>query len=177
MDDSDPAKIIFKALCVQIPADAKEILFQATHLESRQLEYQKAVQCLADTAAHAQLKVEMLQVKCASDEKHKRIGTLQSSGIELKQKISYLSAKREALLAELKQVEEALARAQQEESQLPDVLRDLQQERDAQARKALQIKKKLKPMEGSANEDTKEIEEANQIRLRAISAIQTLLNL
>ena len=74
-------------------------------------------------------------------------------------------------------MEEALARAQQEESQLPDVLRDLQQERDAQARKALQIKKKLKPMEGSANEDTKEIEEANQIRLRAISAIQTLLNL
>jgi len=174
VDDSDPTKIIFKALCVQIPADAKEILFQATHLESRQLEYQKAVQCLADTTAHAQLKVEMLQVKCASDEKHKRIGTLQSS---VKQKISYLSAKREALLAELKQVEEALARAQQEESQLPDVLRDLQQERDAQARKALQIKKKLKPMEGSANEDTKEIEEANQIRLRAISAIQTLLNL
>jgi hypothetical protein len=33
------------------------------------------------------------------------------------------------------------------------------------------MKKKLKPMEGSTDEDTKEIEEANQIRLRAISAI------
>jgi len=37
------------------------------------------------------------------------------------------------------------------------------------------VKIKLKPVEGSADEDIKEIEEANQIRLRAISAIQTLL--
>jgi chromosome segregation ATPase len=101
---------------------------------------------------------------------------LQSSGTELKQKISDLSAKREVLLAELKQVDEALTQAKQEESQLPDVLRNLQQERDAQARKALQMKKKLKPVEGSADEDTQEIEEANQICLRAISAIQALLN-
>ena len=102
---------------------------------------------------------------------------MQSSGNELKQKISDLSAKRETLLAELKQVEDALTQAQQEESQLPDVLKTLQQERDVQSHKALQIKKKLKPVEGSADEDTREIEEANQIRLRAISTIQTSLNL
>jgi len=39
------------------------------------------------------------------------------------------------------------------------------------------VKKKLKSVEGSADEDAKEIEEANQIRLRAILAIQSLLNL
>jgi len=39
------------------------------------------------------------------------------------------------------------------------------------------MKKKLKLVEGSTDEDTREIEEANQIRLRAISAIQALLNL
>ena len=79
----------------------------------------------------------MLQVKHAANEKHKSIGVLQSSGEELKQKISNLSARREALLAELKQVEEALTQAHQEESQLPDALKTLQQERDVQARKAL----------------------------------------
>jgi len=177
VDDSDPAKAIFKTLYGQILADAEEILFQAAHLESRQLQYQKATQRLADRAASAQLNEEMLQVKHAADEKHKSIGTLQSSGDELKQKISNLSAGREALLAELKQVEEALTQGQQEESQLPNLLKNLQQERDAQARKALQMKKKLKPVEGSADADTQEIEEANQIRLRAISAIQTFLNL
>jgi len=55
------------------------------------------------------------------------------------------------------------------------MIESLQQEMDSQAHKALLIKKKLKPVEGLADEDTKEIEEANQIRLRAISAIQTLL--
>jgi len=35
VDDSDPAKALFKTLCGQIPADAEEILFQAAHLESR----------------------------------------------------------------------------------------------------------------------------------------------
>jgi len=38
------------------------------------------------------------------------------------------------------------------------------------------MKKKLKSVEDSADEDIKEIEEADQIRLRAISAIQALLN-
>jgi len=58
----------------------------------------------------------MLQVKHAADENHKSIGVLQSSRAELKQRIFDLSTKREALLAELKQVEEALTQAQQEES-------------------------------------------------------------
>jgi len=37
VDDSDPAKAIFKSLHGQIPADAEEMLFQATHQESHQL--------------------------------------------------------------------------------------------------------------------------------------------
>jgi uncharacterized coiled-coil DUF342 family protein len=79
----------------------------------------------------------MMQVKRATDENHKSIDAMQSLGDELKQKISDLSARREALLAELKQVEEALTQAQQEESQLPEALKTLQQERDVQACKAL----------------------------------------
>jgi chromosome segregation ATPase len=119
----------------------------------------------------------MLQLKQTTDEKHKNIDSLQTSGAEHKQKTSDLSAKRMALLVELKEVKAALTHAKQEESQLPDAITALQQERDIQARKALAMKKKLKPVEGAADEDIKEIKEANQIRLRAISAIQSLLNL
>jgi len=168
---------LFKTLRGQIPADAEEILFQAAQLESRQLQYQKAAQRLADRAAHAQLSEEMMKVKLLADEKHKNISILQSSGDTLKQKISDLSAKREALLAELKQVEDALSQARQEESQLPETIKLLKQERNVHGRKALQLKKKLKPVEGSADEDVQEIQAANQIRLRAISAIQALLNM
>jgi len=47
VDDSDLAKALFKTLRGQIPVDAEEILFKAAHLESRQLQYQKAAQRLA----------------------------------------------------------------------------------------------------------------------------------
>jgi len=59
-------------------------------------------QRLADRAAYAQLSEEMMKVKLLADEKHKSIGILTSSGDVLKQKISDLSVRREALLAELK---------------------------------------------------------------------------
>jgi len=95
IDDSDPAKALFKFLIGQIPVDAEEILFKAAHLESRQLQYQKAIQRLADRATHAQLSEEMMKVKLPADEKHKSISILKSSGDVLKQKISDLSAQRE----------------------------------------------------------------------------------
>ena len=60
---------------------------------------------------------------------------------------------------------------------MPETIKLLEQERNVHGRKALLLKKKLKPVEGSADEDTKEIEAANQIRLHAISAIQALLDL
>jgi hypothetical protein len=60
VDDSDLAKVIFKAIHGQVPTDVEEVLFQVAHLESRQLQYQKATQRLADRAAQAQLKEEML---------------------------------------------------------------------------------------------------------------------
>jgi len=53
-----------------------------------------------------------MKVKHLADEKHKSIGILNSSGDMLKQEISDLSAKREALLAELKPVEEGLCQDQ-----------------------------------------------------------------
>jgi len=176
VDDSDLAKALFKTLRGQIPADAEEVLFQAAHLESRELQYQRAAQRLADRAAQTRLSEEMMKEKILTDEKHKNVDILKSSGAILKQ-ISDLSAKREALLAELEQVEDGLSRAQQEESQLPGTIKLLEQERNAHGCKALQLKKKLKSIEGSANEDVKEIEAANQIRLHAISAIQALLNM
>jgi len=76
VDDSDPAKALFKALRGQIPSDAEEILFKAAHLESWQLQYQKAAQRLADRATHAQLSEEMIKVKLLADDKHKSIGIL-----------------------------------------------------------------------------------------------------
>jgi len=53
VDDSNPAKALFKTLRGQIPANAEEVLFYAAHLESHHLKYQKSTQRLVDRAAHA----------------------------------------------------------------------------------------------------------------------------
>jgi hypothetical protein len=63
VDDSDLIKPIVKTIRGQLPANIEEALFPAAHLESRQLQYQRAAQCIADRAAQAQLKEEMLQLK------------------------------------------------------------------------------------------------------------------
>jgi len=89
-----------------------------------------------------------MKVKYLADEKHKSIGFLKSLGETLRQKISDLSAKREALLAELKQVEEALSQAQQEESQLPETIKTLEQERNIQARKGIADEEKAEASGG-----------------------------
>jgi hypothetical protein len=60
VNDSDPTKAIFKTIRGQVPADIEEILFPAVHLESQQLQYQRAAHCIADRAAQVQLKEEML---------------------------------------------------------------------------------------------------------------------
>jgi hypothetical protein len=61
--DLDPAKAIFKTVRGQVSASIEEALFSAAHLESQQLQYQRAAQRIADRAAQAQLKEEMLQLK------------------------------------------------------------------------------------------------------------------
>jgi hypothetical protein len=63
VDDSNPTKAIFKTIRGQVPDDVEEAFFPTTHLESRQLQYQRAAQCIADRAAQAQFKEEMLQLK------------------------------------------------------------------------------------------------------------------
>jgi hypothetical protein len=76
VDDLDPTKPIFKTIRGQVPADIEEALFPAAHLESRQLQYQRVAQRIADRAAQAQLTEEMLQLKQIADEKHKNISSL-----------------------------------------------------------------------------------------------------
>ena len=76
--------MIFKTVRGQVPTNTEEALFQAAHLESRQLQYQKAAQRIADRVAQAQLKEEMLPLKHTANEKHKSISSLQTSSAELK---------------------------------------------------------------------------------------------
>jgi len=60
-------------------------------------------------------------------------------------------------------------------SQLPSALKQLEEEKQEQARQAYQLHKSLQPIPGSAEADNKEVQEADNVRLRVILAIQNAL--
>ena len=60
-------------------------------------------------------------------------------------------------------------------SQLPTTLQQLEVEKQEQARQTYQLHKSIKIVTGSAEADIKEIQDADDIRLRAIFVIQNAL--
>ena len=60
-------------------------------------------------------------------------------------------------------------------SQLPTTLQQLDAEKQEQARQTYQLHKSIKTVPGSAEANIKEIQDADDIRLRAISMIQNAL--
>ena len=60
-------------------------------------------------------------------------------------------------------------------SQFPSAFQQLEVEKQVQAHQTYQLHKSLKPIPGSAEADNKEIQDADDIRLRAISVIRNAL--
>ena len=86
-----------------------------------------------------------------------------------------LEAKRECLIKELEQVNQEITDADNKLSQLPTVLQKLEAEKQEQARQTYQLHKSIKTIPGSAEAVIKEIQDADDIHLRAISVIQNVL--
>ena len=86
-----------------------------------------------------------------------------------------MEAKRERLIKELEQVNQEIADVDNKQSQLPMALQQLETEKQEQARQTYQLHKSIKTVPGSAESDIKEIQDADDIRLRAISVIQNVL--
>jgi chromosome segregation ATPase len=86
-----------------------------------------------------------------------------------------LEIKRERLIKELEQVNQEIADVDNRLSQLPSALQQLEAKIQEQARQSYQLHKSIKAVLGSAEADIKEIQDADDIRLCAISVIQNVL--
>ena len=88
-----------------------------------------------------------------------------------------LESRGELLTKELEQVNQEIVNVSNKLSQLPSALKQLEVEKQEQARQAYQLHKSLQPISGSADDDNREIQEADEILLRAINVIQNSLGL
>jgi len=104
-----------------------------------------------------------------------KIISLTQSKTDMEQSKRDLEAKREHLTKELEQVNQEIADVDNKLSQLPSALQQLEVEKQEQARQTYRLHKSLKPIPGSAKADSKKIQDADDIHLRAISIIQNAL--
>ena len=93
----------------------------------------------------------------------------------MEQSKRYTEIKRGRLIKELEQVNQEIADVDNRLSQLPLALQQLEAEKQEQARQTYQLHKSIKTVPGSAEADIKETQDADDIRLRAISVIQNVL--
>jgi chromosome segregation ATPase len=93
----------------------------------------------------------------------------------LEKSIQELKAKREALLQEIREIDQAIISDEALLNQMPASIQKLEDEKLEYSRQAYRLHRSIQPIPGSADADRQDIEEINQIRLRAVDAIQNFL--
>ena len=138
----------------------------------KSLEHKKR---LADRLQQEQAIKRRDDLKSLVDSTRAKIDSLTQSKAELEKTKSSLEARREILLKELEQVNQEIADVSNSLFEFPSALQRLEDEKHEQARQAYQLHKSLQPIPGSIDADQKEIQEADDIRLRAVTVIQNAL--
>ena len=88
-----------------------------------------------------------------------------------------MEAKRDRLLQELSQLNQAIDIVDHDLSQIPPPIAKLEEDKQKHARQAYQLHKSLRPISGSSVDNNQVIENIDQIRLRAMKVIQEALGL
>ena len=88
-----------------------------------------------------------------------------------------LEAKRDRLLQELSQVNQAIDTADHDLSRIPPAITRLEEDKQKYVRQAYQLHKSLRPISCSSVDNNEVIENIDQIRLRAIKVIREALGL
>ncbi|RLN35580.1 hypothetical protein C2845_PM03G29380 [Panicum miliaceum] len=97
---------------------------------------------------------------------------------EVHQRISFLESSRPDIVGgtkEMEQVTKAIAAEEKRLQDLPSVIAELKQERQNLAHEAIKIHRHMPEVPGSADDDQRTLDSADQVRQRAIAAINALL--
>ena len=175
VQDAEPIRIILKSPKGTLSESLEEALHPTTYIESHQISVFKAQKRLSDRLHQEQTIKQRDDLKNLAETTRGKIVSLTQSKVDIEQSKRDLEAKRERLIKELEQVNQEIADVDNKLSQLPTALQQLEAEKEEQARQTYQLHKSIKTVLGSAKADIKEIQNADDIRLCAISVIQNAL--
>ena len=175
VQDAEPICTILKFLRGVLPESLEEALHPAAYIESDQISVVKAQKRLSDRLHQEQVIKQRDDLKNIVETTRGKIISLSQSWADMEQSKRDLEAKRACLIKELEQVNQEIADVDNKLSQLPTALQQLEVEKQEQARRTYQLHKSIKAIPSSAETDLQEIQEADDIRLHAISVIQNAL--
>nr|TKW32194.1 hypothetical protein SEVIR_2G154350v2 [Setaria viridis] len=135
----------------------------------------RALRHMADRAKLAKTREEEDAFKHQAQEAHQRIHFLEDSRPGIIGEIDRLKRRRAELAKEMEQVTKAISAKEKRLQELPFVIADLKRERRHLAHEALKLHRSASEVPGSADEDQRVLDSADQIRRQAIAAIDTLL--
>jgi len=164
-----------KSLKGTLPESLEEALHPAAYIESHQISVLKAQKRLSDHLHQEQMIKQRDDLKNLVETTRGKIASLTQSKADMEQSIRDLELKRECLIKELEQVTQEIADVDNKLSPLPSALQQLETEKQEQAGQTYQLHKSIKPIPGSTEADNKEIQDTDDIRLRAIFVIQNAL--
>lgn len=176
VQDAEPIRNILKGLRNQLPESVEDALIPAAFIESQQPRISKAQKRLADHSKQERIVKEKEQFMTHAEATRNQIGVLNRCQARIQKSIQDLKVKREILLKELEEVNRAIIEEKSCLHRLPLDIQQLKREKQEYSRQAYRLHKSIQPIPGSTDEDQKEIQEVDQIRLRAMNAIQNLLD-
>lgn len=130
---------------------------------------------MADHAKLAKAHEEEDSYKHRAQEVHHQIHFLENSRSDIVGTIDRLKRRRVELAKEMERVTKEIAIEEKKLQDLPSVIADLKQERQHLAHKAIRLHRQMPEVPGSADDDQRVLDSADQVRQRAIAAISALL--
>ncbi|RLM80693.1 hypothetical protein C2845_PM12G13360 [Panicum miliaceum] len=142
-----------------------------------QIPVSRALRRMADRAQMAKTQEEVDSYKHRTQEVHHRINFLENCRPDIVSAIDRLKRRRAELAKEMEQITKEIAAEEKKLQELPSIISELKQERQHLARETIRLRRRVSEVPGSADDDQRVLDSADQIRRRAIVAIDAFLGL
>ena len=137
----------------------------------------RALRHMADRAQLAKTREEADSYKHRAQEVHRRINFLKSCRPDIVGTIDRLKRRRAELAKEMEQITKDIAAEEKKLQELPSIISEQKQERQHLARETIRLRRHMSEVPGSADDDQRVLDSADQIKRQAIAAIDAFLGL
>ena len=174
VQDADPVRRTFLAIKDNLPLNLAKVLTPLSNIEDQAPRVKRAQRNLAD---HEALLAKKNFNKQEGKELAQLIDDLKNSPFKIELELDQFRAKRAELEKELENVKAAIDRHESNLAQIPDAIKQKRQEMLTKVKEGKAIRSNLENIPRSAEKDRQQIAEVEAIRLKALKAIQVVLNL